>query len=120
MNFGRALLGTLSLLLPASVLAGAYILVSVIPELPASLAGLKVYGAYIVLALGAIVSLAFRRGRAVLALLTLALVYASHGLLVQDALAGLRAYTLYAALAVFVPLNFAALSVLEERGTFNI
>ena len=117
MNFGRALL---SLLLPAGVLAGAYLLLSVVPALPASLAGLKLYGAYIVLALGAIVSLAFRRGRAVLALITLALVYAGHGLLVQDALTGFRAYTVFAALAVFVPLNFAALSVLDERGTFNI
>ena len=103
MSFGRALL---SLLLPACVLAGAYFLVPIVPELPASLAGLKAYGAYIVLALGAIVSLAFRRGRAVLALLTLALVYANHELLLQEALAGFRARTVFAALCVFVPFNF--------------
>ena len=115
MTFGRAIL---TLLLPAGVLAGAYVLVSAVPELPASLAGLKAYGAYIVLALGVVVSLAFRRGRAVLALLTLALAYASHDLLLQEP--RLRAHTVFAALCVFVPINFAALSLLEERGTFNI
>ena len=55
---------------PACVLAAAYFLVPVVSELPASLAGLKAYGAYIVLALGASVSLVFRRGRVVLALPT--------------------------------------------------
>ena len=93
MTFGRALL---SLLVPACVLAAAYFLVPIVSELPASLAGLKAYGAYIVLALGAIVSLAFRRGRVVLALLTLALVYASHELLLQESLAGFRARTVFA------------------------
>jgi diguanylate cyclase (GGDEF)-like protein len=116
-TFGRALL---SLLVPACVLAAAYFLVPIVSELPASLAGLKAYGAYIVLALGAIVSLAFRRGRVVLALLTLALVYASHELLLQETLAGFRARTVFAALSVFAPFNFAALSLLEERGTFNL
>jgi diguanylate cyclase (GGDEF)-like protein len=100
------------------VLAGAFVLVSAVPEFPASLAGLKAYGAYMVLALGVIVSLAFRRGRAVLALLTLALAYASHDLLLQEP--EFRARTVFVALCLFVPFNFAALSVLEERGTFNI
>ena len=117
MIFARALL---SLLVPASVLAGAYLLVPVVSELPASLAGLKAYAACIVLALGAIVSLTFRRGRAVLALLTLALAYASHELLLQEGLAGFHARAVFAALSVFVPFNFAALSVLQERGTFNV
>ena len=74
---------------PACVLAAAYFLVPVVSELPASLAGLKAYGAYIVLALGASVSLVFRRGRVVLALLTLALAYASYGPLLNDASAKL-------------------------------
>ena len=116
MMFGRALL---NMAVPACVLAAAYFLVPVVPELPASLAGLKAYGAYIVLALGASVSLAFRRGRVVLALLTLALAYASYGPLLNDDLAGFRARTVHVALCVFVPFNFAALSLIEERGTFN-
>ncbi len=117
MTFGRVML---NMAVPACVLAAAYFLVPVVSELPASLAGLKAYGAYIVLALGACVSLAFRRGRVVLALLTLALAYASYGPLLNDAPAGFRARTVFVALCVFVPFNFAALSLLEERGTFNL
>lgn len=116
MTFRQALL---NLLVPAGVLAAAYFLAPVVSELPASLAGLKAYGAYIVLALGASVGLAFRRGRVVLALLTLALVYASHELL-QAGLADFRARTVFVALCVFAPFNFSALSLLGERGTFNL
>jgi len=105
---------------PACVLAAAYFLVPVASELPASLAGLNAYVAYMVLALGAIVSLVFKRGRVVLALLTLALVYAGYELLLQESLAGFRARTVFVALGVFAPFNFAALSLLEERGIFNI
>ena len=105
---------------PAGVLAAAYFLVPVAAELPASLAGLKTYGAYIVIALAASVSLIFRRGRVVLALLTLALAYASYGALLNGALESFRARTVFAALCVFVPFNFAALSLVRERGTFNL
>lgn len=117
MTFGRTLLNMAA---PAGVLAAAYFLVPVVAELPASLAGLKAYGAYIVIALAASVSLIFRRGRVVLALLTLALAYVSHGPLLNDALDSFRARTVFAALCVFVPFNFAALSLLGERGTFNL
>ena len=116
MTFGRALL---NMAVPAGVLAAAYFLVPVASELPASLAGLKAYGAYIVMALAAGVSLIFRRGRVVLALLTLTLAYASYGALLNDALESFRARTVFAALCVFVPFNLAALSLLGERGTFN-
>jgi len=117
MTFGRALY---SIAMPAAVLAAAWYLVPSVAELPASLAGLKIFGAWSVLALGGIVSLVFRRGRIVFALLTLALAYLSYGLLVHDGLAGFRAHTVYAALGVFVPVNLALLCVLPERGTFNI
>ncbi len=104
----------------AAVIVAAWLILPAVSALPASLAGLKVYGAYGVLALGGIVSLVFRRGRIVFALLTLALAYLSYGLLVRDGLAGFRAHTIFAALGVFVPVNLALLCVLPERGTFNI
>jgi len=117
MTLGRALL---RIAVPAAVLVAAWFLVPGVAELPASLAGLKIFGAWGVLALGGIVSLVFRRGRIVFALLTLALAYLSYGLLVHDGLAGFRAHTVNAALGVFVPVNLALLCVLPERGTFNI
>jgi GGDEF domain-containing protein len=110
----------LSLLAPVCVLVGAHLLVPVVADLPVSLAGLEAYGAYAVLALGAIVSLAFRRGRPALALLTLALAYASLELTLEPGPTGFAARTVFVGISVFVPFNLAALSLLEERGTFNI
>ena len=110
----------LSLAVPALVLAAAWLLVPAMPNLPASFAGLKVYGSWGVLALGAILGLAFRRGRVVFALLTLALADAGYALFAHDGLGSPAAPTVYAALCVFVPVNLAALSLLPERGTFNI
>ena len=117
MTFRRMLL---DMAVPAGVLAAAYFLVPVASELPTSLAGLKAYGVYIVIALTASVSLIFRRGRVVLALLTLALAHANYELLLQATLAGFRARTVFVALCVFAPFNLAALSLLGERGTFNL
>ena len=101
------------------ILLAAYFLVPRIADLPASLAGLRIYGAYILLALGMLVSLAFRRGRVLLALLTLALAYVSHRLFLQHGVNGFPERAVFAALCVFVPLNMGALSLLRERGIFN-
>ena len=117
MRFGKLLL---NLAVPAAVLVAAWLLIPGVSGLPASLAGLKLYVAWGMLALGSIVSLVFKRGRIILALLTLALAYLGYGMIVRDALAGFRAHTVYAALAVFVPANLALLCVLPERGTFNM
>jgi GGDEF domain-containing protein len=89
-------------------------------ELPPTLAGVKTYGVYFVLALGLLLGLGFRRGRVVFALATLTLAYIGYGWLVRDGLAGFRAHTLFAALSVFVPLNLALLCLTAERGIFNI
>lgn len=110
----------LQLAVPAAVLAVAWLLVPYVPELPASLAGLKVYSVYGVLTLGAIISIAFRRGRIVFALLILALAYAGYAWLLQYGLAGFGARTLFIALCVFVPFDFALLSFAAERGLFNV
>lgn len=106
--------------MPAVVLITAYFLVPRVSHLPASLAGLKVYGAYIALALGGLVSLAFNRGRVLLALLSLAIAYVGYRSALQHGLAGFPARTAFAALCIFVPLNLGILSALQERGTFNL
>lgn len=106
--------------MPICVLTTAWLLVPVISALPESLEGLKLYGTYAVLALGAVVGLAFRRGRVVFGLMTLALAYASYAGLAHSTPANFYARTVFAAVCVFVPLNLAGLSVLRERGVFNI
>lgn len=111
---------SLGIAAPAAVLAATWLLVPLLAELPSSLVGIRVYGVHFVLALGFVVSLAFRRGRVVLALLTLGIAYACYALLLQKGLAGFQARTVFIALSVFIPFNFAALSLIKERGTFNI
>jgi diguanylate cyclase (GGDEF)-like protein len=109
----------LHLATPAAILTAAYMLVPHVGALPSSLIGLKIYGPYLLLALGIAVSIAFQRGRALFALLTLAAAHLGHQLYLQAGSPASTAYTAFAALCVFVPFNLAALSLLRERGIFN-
>jgi diguanylate cyclase (GGDEF)-like protein len=111
---------TLASFIPvACVLLAAHFLAPRLADLPASLAGLRVYGVYLLLALGMLVSLAFRRGRVLFALLALALAYFAHRAFLQHGMDGLPARAVFAALCIFVPLDLGILSLLRERGTFN-
>ena len=108
-----------SFAIPTIVLIAAAVLTQRAAELPASLAGLDFYGTYIVLTLAAIVSLAFRRGRVFLAVLSLATAYAAFGRYLQAAIPESTVFAVFGALCLFVPFNLAALSLIRERGTFN-
>lgn len=110
----------LGLLVPAVMLVIARLLVPIISELPPSLTGIRIYGVHFVLGLGLVISIAFRRGRVVLTLFMLAIAYLCYRLLLQEGLAGFQARTVFVALSVFVPFNFAVLSLIAERGTFNV
>ena len=68
---------------------------------------------------GTVIALAFRRGRIVFALLTLAAAHAAYTLLLEHGLNGAPARGVFAALCLFVPLNLAALCVLPERGSLQ-
>ncbi len=109
-----------SLAAPVLLLVAASLLVPHLSRLPDSLAGLRIHGPYIMLGVGALISMAFNRGRALLALFTLAVAYWCYRTLLQNGLVGFPARTVFAALCVFVPLNLGILGVLKERGAFNI
>ena len=116
----RALVRSLSAFaVPIALLAAAFALVFYSSALPPSLAGLKVYGPYIVFMLGATLAVWFNRGRAAFALVTLVIAYAAQQAWIQHGLDDLPARAVYAALIVFVPLNLALLAILPERGIFN-
>ena len=116
----RALLRTLApFAVAAALLAAAFAFVFYSAALPASLAGLKVYGPYIVFALGATLATGFNRGRAVFALLALVIAYAVQQAWLQQGLNAFSSRVIYAGLTVFVPAFLALLAVLPERGTFN-
>lgn len=110
----------IGLLAPAVMIVTARLLVPLFSELPPSLTGIRIYGVHVVLGLGLVMSIAFRRGRVVLALLMLATAYLCYTLLLQKGLAGFQARTVFVALSVFMPFNFAVLSLISERGTFNV
>ena len=105
---------------PAAILIAAYLLIPRAGALPDSLAGLKIYGPYLVIAVGIAVSIAFQRGRALFALLTFAAAQLGHQLFLQPGTPPPVAYTAFAALCVFVPFNLGALGALRERGIFNV
>lgn len=109
----------LHLAVPAAILIAAYLLIPHLAALPSSLAGLKVYGPYIILALAAAISLTFQRGRVLFAALTFAAAHLGRQLFLQPGSNELAAYTAYAALCVFVPFNLAALGLIRERGIFS-
>ena len=104
---------------PVALLAAAFVLVFYNASLPRSLAGLRVYGPYILFALGAALAVGFNRGRALLALIVLCGAYGAQQLWLQQGLETFAARTIYIALTLFVPLNLAVLALMPERGTFN-
>jgi len=105
--------------LPLALLVAAFALVFYSSALPPSLAGLKIYGPYILFVLGAALAAAFNRGRALLALMVLACAYGAQQAWLQLSLDSPVSRAVYAGLTVFVPLNLALLAVLPERGAFN-
>lgn len=106
--------------LPLAVLGATFLLVGYMPELPDFFSVLRVYGPYFTLGVGLLVSLAFKRSRALFAVLSLLLAYAGFRIFLSDGgTDGFVAKTVYAALCIFVPFNLALLSVVRERGALN-
>jgi diguanylate cyclase (GGDEF)-like protein len=105
--------------LPIAVLGASVLLVGYMPELPDFFSVLRVYGPYFTLGVGLLVSLAFKRGRALFAILSLLLAYAGFRMFLGGGPDGFAAKTVYAALCIFVPFNLALLSVVRERGALN-
>jgi diguanylate cyclase (GGDEF)-like protein len=105
--------------LPVALIAAAALLIRATPGLPDMLAPLRLYGPCVALGAGLIVSLAFKRGRALFASLTLLLAYAGFAIFLARGLHDFAARAVFAALWLFVPFNLALLSVLPERGALN-
>ncbi|MGH8747393.1 MAG: hypothetical protein ACREUK_13010, partial [Burkholderiales bacterium] len=105
--------------LPLALLAAAALLIRAAPALPGFLAPLRMFGPWFTLGAALIVGLAFKRGRALFAVLTLLLAYSGFSLFLAHGPRGFPAQTVYAALCLFVPFNLALLSVLPERGALN-
>ncbi|MGB7543537.1 MAG: GGDEF domain-containing protein [Burkholderiales bacterium] len=102
---------------PAAILLVAALAVAAGPALPPSLSGLTRLGPYVVLLLGAAISVWFNRGRAFVALASLFAAYAGYSLVLDwVGVESFAARAVFTALAILVPANILLALVLPERG----
>ena len=77
------------------------------------------YGPTLILLGGGLVSLAFKRGRALFVILSLAAAYAAFQFQLTHQLSAFASRTIFAGIAIFVPFNIALYALVEERGALN-
>jgi GGDEF domain-containing protein len=104
------------LIMPVAIIVIAAVAVAVGRKLPASFAGFGVFGPYTVLLVGASISLWFNRGRAFIVLVSLLIAFVGYQLAQDPHLITFAGRAVFAALAVFVPLNILIALRSEERG----
>jgi len=108
-----------SFALPVALLAASALAIWFTPDLPESLAPLRLYAPYLSLGVGLVISLAFKRGRALFAILSLLVADVAFTAYFGDGPHRAGA-AVYGALCLFVPLNLALLALARERGALNI
>jgi GGDEF domain-containing protein len=116
-----ALLHTLRpVLAPAVILAAAALIAATNPTLPLSLSGITLLGPYVVLVLGAAISVWFNRGRAFIALASLLAAYAGYSVTLDlFGMGSFAARAIFTALAILVPANILLTLLFQERGVFQ-
>jgi GGDEF domain-containing protein len=102
--------------MPVAIILIAALAVAIGRRLPAAFAGFGVFGPYTVLLLGAAISLWFNRGRAFIVLLSLLIAFVGYRLAQDAESINFAGRAVFAALAVFVPLNILIALLIEERG----
>lgn len=113
----NALARTLSpLAVPAAVLVAARMLLPAAAALPP---GVGVWIPWGVLAVGALLAIAFSRGSVFFALVTLGLAFLAGRTWIAVAPDGWPAHTVFTAMCLFVPFNLALFALVRERGIFN-
>ncbi len=104
------------LIMPMAIIVVATLAVAIGRRLPASFAGFGVFGPYTVLLLGTAISLWFNRGRAFVVLLSLLIAFVGYHLAQDAESINFAGRAVFAALAIFVPLNILLALVIKERG----
>ncbi len=74
---------------------------------------------FVILPVGAILSMWFNRGRAFLSLASLFLAYTGYTIASRMDADAFAAHAVLSAIAIFIPLNFALMLALPERGVFH-
>ena len=105
---------------PCAILVAAWYLLPATARMPDTLSGLQIYGAPLVLAVTTAVSMAFKRGRVLMAALLLLAAYGCHLAFLEPNPKAFPSRAVALGLGVFVPLNLALLAWSRERGIFNV
>lgn len=106
--------------LPLLIVCASFLLASYAPDLPEFFEVLKIYAPYFTLGVGLLIALAFKRGRALFAVLSLLIAYTCFRMFFADSLPDeFVSRTIYAAVCILVPVNLAFLASVHERGALN-
>ena len=112
--------GIAAFAVPAAILVTAQVLVAHAAALPPAYTALAAHAPEFVLALGALLAVAFQRGRIFFALVTLAGAWLAYRSYLSSGIAGFPARAVFALLCLCVPINLMALALTPERGIFNL
>lgn len=105
---------------PLAILGAAFFLLSKIAALSAAHRELLLIAPYLSAVTGMFLSVHFHRGRPFTALFLVSVFYFFHRSYLLDGISGLAQQAIYLGLALLLPLNFALLAVMRERGVFSI
>lgn len=104
---------------PLTILSAAFFVLPEIAALSPAHRELLLIAPYLAAVTGMFLSVHFHRGRPFTALLLVSIFYYSSRTYLQDGISGLLPQGVYFGLALLVPLNFALLALMRERGVFS-
>lgn len=111
--------GLAAFALPALLMGIAGGLGAYAGTLPAAVTSAMPYLPMVALALGVLLAIAFQRGRVLFALLTLGIAWLACRGYLHRGITGHAARAVFVSLCLLLPLNFAAMAFIRERGIFN-
>jgi len=109
-----------SFIMPGGLLLASAVALTRFPVLPASASQVLLWLPYAVFAMGALLSWRFNRSRVLMAMVALAIVYAAILFYVFQNGNHDAATTIFAAIALLLPVNLAIFSVMQERGVNSL
>lgn len=111
---------TLIFLVPAAILTAAFFALQEIAALSPAHRELLLISPYLFAVTGMFLSVHFHRGRPFTALFLVSIFYFSYRSYLTAGISGFAPQGIYLALALLLPLNFALLALMRERGIFSI
>jgi len=105
---------------PVTILGAAFFILPKIPAFSPAHRELLLIAPYLAAVTGMFLAVHFHRGRPFTALLLVSIFYYSYRAYLQDGIAGFAGQGVYFGLSLLVPINFALLALMRERGVFSI